>query len=157
MPMSTLHLEGARSDTPGCAHVMHFNNAGSSLPPRPVVQAQIDHLTLEATIGGYEAAEQNHEQIEHTYTALAKLIGAQPSEIAFVENATRAWDAAFYSIDNAKLNARDSSAVSHSSQRMAALDGRPCSGFAADMQLNIIVRDASFATHALSNPTLLPC
>ena len=56
----------------------------------PVLQAEVEHLTLEAKIGGYEAAEQNHEQIEHTYAALAKLVGAQPSEIAFVENATRA-------------------------------------------------------------------
>jgi selenocysteine lyase/cysteine desulfurase len=91
-------LQRARQDTPGCATVMHFNNAGSSLPPRPVVEATIAHLRLEEQIGGYEAKEQALEQIEHTYDAAAALIGSSREEIALIENATRAWDMAFYSI-----------------------------------------------------------
>ena len=35
----------------------------------------------------------------------------------------------------AKLDARGSSAVSYSSQRMVALDRRPCGGFAAGMRI----------------------
>jgi selenocysteine lyase/cysteine desulfurase len=66
--------------------------------PTPVLDAAIAHLQLEAQIGGYEAAEQAHDAIEHTYDALATLINCSHGEIAVIENATRAWDQAFYSI-----------------------------------------------------------
>jgi cysteine desulfurase/selenocysteine lyase len=91
-------IERARRDTPGVEQVLHFNNAGSSLMPQPVLRAQIDHLKLEAMTGGYEAAAQQTDAIRNVYTAAATLIGAQPEEIAVIENATRAWDMAFYSI-----------------------------------------------------------
>jgi cysteine desulfurase/selenocysteine lyase len=87
-----------RADTEGCANVVHFNNAGSSLPPRPVLDAVIDHLRLEARIGGYEAARQAAPLLSDVPTSIAALINADRSEIALVENATRAWDMAFYSI-----------------------------------------------------------
>lgn len=91
-------LQHARQDTPGCTHVLHFNNAGSSLMPQPVLGATINHLQLEAQIGGYEAAEQAKDALEHVYDAAAALIGCARDEIAMIENATRAWDMAFYSI-----------------------------------------------------------
>lgn len=91
-------LQRARQDTPGCEHVLHFNNAGASLMPQPVLDATIAHLQLEAQIGGYEAADRAREASEHVYDAAATLIGCSHDEIAIVENATRAWDAAFYSI-----------------------------------------------------------
>ncbi|HZU04255.1 MAG TPA: aminotransferase class V-fold PLP-dependent enzyme [Ktedonobacteraceae bacterium] len=91
-------LQRARHDTPGCTSVLHFNNAGSSLMPQPVLDATIGHLQLEAQIGGYEAVEQAHDAIEHVYDAAATLIHCSRDEIAIIENATRAWDMAFYSI-----------------------------------------------------------
>jgi selenocysteine lyase/cysteine desulfurase len=92
----TIDVERARAETPGCRHVLHLNNAGSSLPPKPVLDAVIGHLELEARIGGYEAHEANEEAIERFYGATAELIGARPGEIAFCSSATRAWDMAFY-------------------------------------------------------------
>ena len=91
-------LERARRETPGCEQVLHFNNAGASLMPQPVLDAVIAHLQLEARIGGYEAADQASDAIEHVYDAVAELIDCSPEEVAIVENATRAWDMAFYSI-----------------------------------------------------------
>ncbi|HKA26360.1 MAG TPA: aminotransferase class V-fold PLP-dependent enzyme [Gaiellaceae bacterium] len=93
----TIDVERARRETPGCQHVTHLDNAGSSLPTQPVLDAVVGHLELEARIGGYEAHDRNEAAIERFYGATAALIGAQPEEIAFVSSATRAWDMAFYS------------------------------------------------------------
>jgi selenocysteine lyase/cysteine desulfurase len=93
---AVIDLAAVRSDTPGVEHVAHLNNAGAALPPRPVVDAVVDHLEREAAIGGYEAAAERRDAWEHTYDALARLVNANRDEIAVVENATRAWDMAFY-------------------------------------------------------------
>lgn len=94
----TIDLKRLRADTPGCAKVAHFNNAGSSLPPKPVLKAVVDHLKLEARIGGYEAAAKADDRLEAVYASVARLINARPDEIALVENATRGWDMAFYAM-----------------------------------------------------------
>ena len=95
---SDFDLIKARSETPGCERVLHFNNAGAGLMPQVVLNAVVDHLKSEAVMGGYEAADHARNQVENVYTAAASLINCDRSEIAVVENATRAWDMAFYAI-----------------------------------------------------------
>ncbi|WP_017325793.1 aminotransferase class V-fold PLP-dependent enzyme [Synechococcus sp. PCC 7336] len=94
-----LDWQRARRETPGCDRVLHFNNAGAALMPAPVLDATIAHLQLEAEMGGYEAAALACERVERVYTATAELLGCEPGELAIVENATRAWDMAFYSLN----------------------------------------------------------
>jgi cysteine desulfurase / selenocysteine lyase len=91
-------LKRARLETPGTAHVLHFNNAGSALPSQPVLDATITYLQREAQIGGYEAAAEAHEALEYTHQAAAKLIGATRAEIALTDSADSAWNRAFYAI-----------------------------------------------------------
>lgn len=95
MPFDT---ERARKETPGCEHVLHFNNAGAALLPEPVIEAVNGFFQLEIDLGGYEAADLKANDIQQFYTSASNLIRCQPSEIAFIENATRAWDMAFYSL-----------------------------------------------------------
>jgi selenocysteine lyase/cysteine desulfurase len=91
-----IDLDRVRAETPGVARVAHLNNAGAALPPRAVLDATIEYLQREAEIGGYETAAERQADWEHTYDALARLLNADRDEIAVVENATRAWDMAFY-------------------------------------------------------------
>lgn len=94
----SIDLERVRADTPGVEHRIHLNNAGSALMSRQVLQAMHDYLDLEARIGGYEAADQQADSLSRLYNSVAELIGSSREEIAIVENATVAWDLAFYSL-----------------------------------------------------------
>ena len=91
-----IDLERVRADTPGVAHVAHLNNCGAALPPRQVHDAVVGYLEREAEIGGYETAAERRDDWEHTYDAIARLLNGDRDEIAVIENATRAWDMAFY-------------------------------------------------------------
>ncbi|HTO85894.1 MAG TPA: aminotransferase class V-fold PLP-dependent enzyme [Methylomirabilota bacterium] len=93
-----IDIERVRRDTPAATHVLHFNNAGAALMPGQVVQAQLAHLQLEADIGGYEAAAAADDRLEAAYDSIARMLNAGRDEIALVENATVAWDMAFYSV-----------------------------------------------------------
>jgi len=93
-----MNLEKIRAETPGIKNVIHLNNCGAGLMPQPVLDAVITHLQREAEIGGYEAARQAEAAIENSYYALASMLNCRRDEIAVVENATVAWDMAFFSL-----------------------------------------------------------
>ncbi len=93
-----IDVAAVRKDTPACESLMHFNNAGASLMPRPVYAAVTGHLDLENRVGGYEAERRAQEDLAAFYSEFARFLNAAPEEIAFVENATRAWDMAFYAL-----------------------------------------------------------
>jgi cysteine desulfurase/selenocysteine lyase len=93
---NSFDIERARKDTRGCEDIVHFNNAGSSLMPIPVADALHSYLYKEELAGGYETADDEDETLENFYKTTANLLNCETDEIAFIENATRAWDMAFY-------------------------------------------------------------
>jgi selenocysteine lyase/cysteine desulfurase len=80
-----------REATPGCANRVHLNNAGSGLMPKSVVDAIVAHLNREASFGGYESADAAGGAVNESYANVARLLGAQPRNIAVVENSTVAF------------------------------------------------------------------
>ena len=106
-----LDLARIRADTPGCGSIAHFNNSGSSLPPRPVVDAVIDYLRTEERMGGYEAESERHDDLERLYSTTSTMLGCSTDEIAFTANASDSWWRAFSSIP---LSAGDRVLTGHS-------------------------------------------
>jgi len=92
-------VEEWRSETPGCAHRIHFNNAGAALMPRPVIDAITEHIALESEIGGYEAADARESAIEAVYADIAQLINGEPRNVAIVANATAGFIQSISSFD----------------------------------------------------------
>ena len=93
-----MDMDRIRAETPGAEKVIHLNNCGAGLMPQPVLDALITHLRLEAEIGGYEAEDAAAGALDNTYGALARLLNCGLDELAVVENATVAWDMAFYGL-----------------------------------------------------------
>lgn len=98
MSFSSDELTRLRAETPGCAERIHLNNAGAGLMPTPVLRAMTGHLELEARIGGYEAGDAQAGAVQASYEAVARLLACTAANIAFVENATVAFQQALSSI-----------------------------------------------------------
>lgn len=92
-----IDVERVRRDTPGLARRIHLNHAGASPSPDVVVDTVVDHLRLEAEVGGYEAAELAAPQLQATRSSVATLLGCAPDAIAFTAGATDAWQRVFWS------------------------------------------------------------
>ena len=92
-------LEAWRADTPGCERLVHLNNAGAALVPRPVRDAVAAHLELEARLGGYEAADNQAERVREAYGDVARLLGANARNIALMQNSTVAFAQALSAFD----------------------------------------------------------
>lgn len=131
-----LNIEQLRQDTPGSENVLHFNNAGAALPPSSVIHAVKQHIDLEASIGGYEAAHAASKKINKFYDSAAQLINCTPDEIAFAENATRAWDMAFYSLKLTKDDKIITSMAEYASNYLAFLHRAKQTGVHIDVVKN---------------------
>lgn len=88
--MMATDVQWARHEMPGCEHVLHCNNAGATSMSQPVLYATIAHLQRKALNGGYDAAAQAQDAVEHASDAAATLLGGHRAEIAIVKNAIRA-------------------------------------------------------------------
>jgi len=93
-----IDLDRVREDTPGCRDQVFLDSAGSSLPPRQVLDEVVGHLRREAEVGGYRAAEERAEDLEEGYRVAAELLGCAPDEIAFTDSASRSWELAFSAV-----------------------------------------------------------
>jgi cysteine desulfurase/selenocysteine lyase len=80
-----------RAATPGTRHARHLNAAGAALPSETVLGTVIEHLRLEARIGGYEAAQAVAERSAEIYGLAGRLLGVGADDIALTESATVAW------------------------------------------------------------------
>jgi len=86
-----MNIDILRNQTPGCKGKIHFNNAGASLMPQSVIDAMINHIQLEATMGGYEACDLKAQEIAGFYDSTAQLVNSKPANIAFTSSATNSF------------------------------------------------------------------
>ncbi|MEM1327918.1 MAG: aminotransferase class V-fold PLP-dependent enzyme [Bacteroidota bacterium] len=93
-----INIQQTRDDTPACEHYTHLNNAGASLVPRSVVNAQLDYIEFESRTGGYEAAAYRAAAIQAFYSRAAQLFNTESHHIAFMTSATEAFNKALSSI-----------------------------------------------------------
>ena len=88
-----------RADTPGLDRIIHLNNAGAALMPRPVRDAVRAHLDLEDELGGYEAGDAEKPAIQASYQAVAQIVAAKARNIALVQSSTAAFAQAISAFD----------------------------------------------------------
>jgi cysteine desulfurase/selenocysteine lyase len=69
---------------------LYFANAAAGIMLPEVVEATINHLRREATIGALAAFNEVSDTLSHAYLAGAELIGAEVEEVAFLESGNRA-------------------------------------------------------------------
>lgn len=93
-----IDIDRIRAETPAAARLAYLHNAGAALMPARVVAAMKQHIDLESEIGGYAAADRESDRLDAVYGSVARLLNAAPDEIALVENATVAWQMAFYAL-----------------------------------------------------------
>ncbi|MEV2219209.1 aminotransferase class V-fold PLP-dependent enzyme [Nocardia vinacea] len=120
-----------RADTPAYgagSDLVFLDSAGSSLPPRVVVDTVVAHLRREAEIGGYRAANERLDDLAAVKTDIGRLINADPTGIALSDSATRAWADFFYSVPLAPGDRILISGADYASNAIAALQRAKATG-----------------------------
>ena len=128
-----LDLNRLRADIPAYDNItwptpVFLDSAGSSLPPRAVLDTVTGHLRREAEIGGYRAANERLEDLESVKTAIGALINADPAGIALSDSATRSWTDFFYAVPLAPGDRILISGADYASNAIAALQRAQATG-----------------------------
>jgi len=135
--LNAQEIQQLRTETKGTSERIHFNNAGASLPPDMVVETVINYLNEEAVYGGYETEYKYREELENTYTLIAKLINANKDEVAIVENASTAWGLAFNGISFEKGDVIITSEMEYVTNLMGFLNAKKSYG----IEIKVIPND----------------
>ncbi|WP_088158946.1 aminotransferase class V-fold PLP-dependent enzyme [Achromobacter xylosoxidans] len=98
-PLTPSAVEALRAHTPGTHTTVHFNHAGASLPSAATLQAIHAHLQREATQGPMEAGVASRELTEKARALAARLLNADPGEIALTGGNSPGWGAAFAALE----------------------------------------------------------
>jgi len=87
-----------RKDTVGCESIIHFNNAGAALMPRPVAEAITKYIADEELGGGYEVADKRWTELSKFYDHAAQLLNCNSRNIAYTTNATDSYNKALSAV-----------------------------------------------------------
>lgn len=134
-----MNIDRIRRETPAASRLAYLHNAGAALMPAPVVAAMKEHIDLESEIGGYAAADRESRRLESVYGSVARLLNAAPDEIALMENATVAWQMAFYALPFSKGDRILTAEAEYAANYVAFLQVAKRTGVAID----IVPSDAS--------------
>jgi selenocysteine lyase/cysteine desulfurase len=134
-----INIERIRADTPATSRLAYLHNAGAALMPVAVVEAMKQHIDLECEIGGYAAADREARRLDSVYGSVARLLNAAPDEIALMENATVAWQMAFYALPFSKGDRILTAEAEYAANYVAFLQVTKRTGAAID----IVPSDAS--------------
>ncbi|WP_413763103.1 aminotransferase class V-fold PLP-dependent enzyme [Variovorax sp. Varisp41] len=96
-PFTEAELARLRRDTPAWgagAHLAHFAHGSASLPPEPVYAQWQAWLEAERALGTHRAAERHADALHAVRASVARLVNAQPHQVALLGSASQAWAAA---------------------------------------------------------------
>lgn len=93
-----MNIDQIRSDISNYGDKIFLNSAGSSLTPKSSLKKIEEYLHQEESLGGYKVVELRANDIADFYVQAARLINAQPTNIAFTFGATDAYIKALSSI-----------------------------------------------------------
>lgn len=109
MSFSPEELAELRAQTPGIPSMTLFNSAGSSLPPQSVLDVVTDFMIDEGRQGGYEIMMSEADRLQQVYEYVARMIGAEASEIAFCQSST---DASYRALESIRWQSGDEILIS---------------------------------------------
>ncbi|MFT4266331.1 MAG: aminotransferase class V-fold PLP-dependent enzyme [Xenophilus sp.] len=91
-------LERLRAQTPAWGHDAHFAHGSASQPPAAVYAAWARWLDSERSLGSRRAMDAVADELQAVHSSVARLIAAQPHQIALQDSASHAWSTALASV-----------------------------------------------------------